>query len=362
MQLQVIINGNMTLFTHTQDATNFYVFFTFTFHSTFSIQILLVPPNFAISASPTSVTTTAGVAGTSTITVSRINGFTGTVALTATITPSSGLICTLAPSSIPGASGTSTLSCSGSGGFYSVTVTGTSGSLSHSTAVSYAVQDFGVSASPSSISVLQTTTNSSIVTAFSLGGFSGTVGLTVVASDPGLTVSLSPTMVTVPSMGSSTSLLTVTASATIVPGNYTVTVTGTSGSLSHSTTVTVTVIKLGVPVFVQGKLHWTHHLSLSKANNIQTFTAIVNNPAAIGLYVQVRIAGSYDTGGVFSAQSTVMLVAAGATVNRVFTAQVVTGAIGFKVSFTASLMYGTTATNLTNISPVTKSGTFGVVA
>jgi len=122
------------------------------------------------------------------------------------------------------------------------------------------------------------------------------------------------------------------------------------------------VTQLGVPVFVQGKLHWTHHLSLSKTSNTQTFTAIVNNPAAVGLYVQVRIAGSYDTGGVFSSLSPVTLVAAGATVNIVFTAPVVTGAIGFKVSFTASLMYGTTATSLPNLSPVTKSGTFGVVA
>src|SRR5438105_10368277 len=89
--------------------------------------------DFSVTASPTSVTTTAGTAATSTITVAPTGGFTGTVALTSSISPSTGLTCTLTPSSITlGASQTSTLSCNGSAGTYTVTITGTEGSLSHS--------------------------------------------------------------------------------------------------------------------------------------------------------------------------------------------------------------------------------------
>ena len=96
-------------------------------------------PDFSLSASPTGMTVSAGATGTSTVTVSGVNGFTGTVALAATVSPATGLTCSLSPSSVTG-SGTSTLSCTGStAGAYTVTVTGTSGSLSRSTTVTYNV-------------------------------------------------------------------------------------------------------------------------------------------------------------------------------------------------------------------------------
>jgi hypothetical protein len=52
--------------------------------------------------------------------------------------PSTGLTCTLTPSSITG-SGTSLLSCQGSLGTYTVTITGTSSPLVHAIAVSFVV-------------------------------------------------------------------------------------------------------------------------------------------------------------------------------------------------------------------------------
>ncbi len=104
----------------------------------FSLSITNPPPDFTIASNPGSVNINQGVTGTSTVTVSAVNGFTGTVNLFQSVSPSTGLSCSLNPVSIT-TSGTSTLSCSGSTGSYTVTVTGSSGSTSHSTTVLAAV-------------------------------------------------------------------------------------------------------------------------------------------------------------------------------------------------------------------------------
>ncbi len=191
--------------------------------------------DFALSASPTSVSANAGTTALSTLTVSAIGGFTGTVALTSSVSPASGLTCSLSPSSVTGGSGTSALSCFGSSGTYTVTVTGTSGSLSHSTAVAVTISDFTISTSPTSLSFTAGGSGTSTVTISSLNGFSGTVGLSSGTSPAtGLSCSLNPTSVS----GSGSSTLTCSGSTS---ATYSVTVTGTSGSLTHSTAVTVTV-------------------------------------------------------------------------------------------------------------------------
>jgi len=86
-------------------------------------------PDFALAA-PTGVVIHAQTPTTSTVNVTAINQFTGTILLTAT--GSTGLTATISPSSITG-SGTATLTTSAANnGSYTVTVTGTSGGLSHS--------------------------------------------------------------------------------------------------------------------------------------------------------------------------------------------------------------------------------------
>lgn len=87
-------------------------------------------PDFTISA-PSGVTIHAGPFTTSTtINVTAVNNFAGTVLLTATGSP--GLTASITPSSLTG-SGTATLKTSAvANGTYTVTVTGTSGSLIHS--------------------------------------------------------------------------------------------------------------------------------------------------------------------------------------------------------------------------------------
>src|SRR5205807_10050297 len=85
--------------------------------------------DFTISASsPASIS--VGSSGTSTITLTALNGFTGTITISDTV-PSSLSCGSVTPSSVSG-SGTATPSCSSnSQGVYTVAITGTSGSLTH---------------------------------------------------------------------------------------------------------------------------------------------------------------------------------------------------------------------------------------
>src|SRR6266480_4112246 len=62
--------------------------------------------DFTLAASPTTVSVAVNSAGTSTITISPVNGFTSNVALA-----SDNAACTLTPTTVTGGSGTSTLSC-----------------------------------------------------------------------------------------------------------------------------------------------------------------------------------------------------------------------------------------------------------
>src|SRR5262249_54664581 len=95
-------------------------------------------PDFTLSATPNSQTIAQGGSASYTATVSPLNGFAGAVSLSISGLPS-GATGTFNPTSISGGSGSSTLGGSTSSatpiGSYTLTITGASGSLSHSTTV-----------------------------------------------------------------------------------------------------------------------------------------------------------------------------------------------------------------------------------
>jgi uncharacterized membrane protein len=106
--------------------------------------------------------------------------------------------------------------------------------------VVYHVEDFGVSANPTSVSVAQGSSGVTTITIASLNGFSGTLSLAGRVSPSGPSISFSSTSITV-SGGAATTTLTVSAAGGLAKGNYSVNLTATSGSLVHWTTVQVTV-------------------------------------------------------------------------------------------------------------------------
>jgi hypothetical protein len=207
----------------------------------------------AISASPSSLTITSGSSATSTITVASLNGFTGTVNLSANSSPA-GLSVSMNPSSITlssGSSAASTLTVSTQSstpsGTYIITVNGSSGSLSHSTTISLTVSsgsstgDFSISPNPSSVNLIRGASATSTITLTSLSGFSGTIQLSASTSSGNLKASLSSSSIVLTSGGSGTSILTLRTGHKAPVGTYTVILTGTSGSVSHSVTITVQV-------------------------------------------------------------------------------------------------------------------------
>ncbi len=98
-------------------------------------------PDFGLAVSPLTIDTSQGVSGNSTVSVNRVNGFSGTVGLTA-VSSSTGITCSLSPSSLAaGGLDRSTLSCTGSSGSYTVIVRGESGYFSHSQTVTVIVAE-----------------------------------------------------------------------------------------------------------------------------------------------------------------------------------------------------------------------------
>jgi hypothetical protein len=110
--------------------------------------------------------------------------------------------------------------------------------------------DFSISASPSSLSVLQGSSGNSTVTTAALNGFNSAISLSASGAPAGVTVSFSPTSIAAPGNGTSTATFTVASST--ATGTYTITITGTGGSITHTTTVSLTVTSTLPPTNLLG--------------------------------------------------------------------------------------------------------------
>ncbi|HEX3587127.1 MAG TPA: hypothetical protein VH024_14090 [Candidatus Angelobacter sp.] len=231
-------------------------------------------PDFALSASPTSLTVTQGSSGSSTISTTVSNGFNSSIALSISGLPS-GVTASFTPSSIaaPG-SGSSTLkftaSTTATTGTFNTTVTATGGGITHTTTIPLTVNaatspNFALSASPTSVSVARSGSGTSSISTTVSGGFNSAVSLSASGLPAGVTAAFNPASIAAPGSGSST--LTFTASSTATLGTSTITINASGGGVSHSTTVSLTITSggtntqiLGNPGFENGSTNpapWT---------------------------------------------------------------------------------------------------------
>ena len=97
-------------------------------------------PDFVISATPSSLSVTRGASGTVTVAIARSGGFTGSVAFAVSGLPS-GVTASFSPTTTTGASSVLTLSAAATAatGPASLTISGTSGTMSRSTSVALTV-------------------------------------------------------------------------------------------------------------------------------------------------------------------------------------------------------------------------------
>ncbi|MFI5303586.1 MAG: beta strand repeat-containing protein [Nitrospiria bacterium] len=199
----------------------------------------LLVSDYSIGISPAVATTSAGNTTITSVTVTSLFGFSAAVSLSCT-TSNLNLGCSLSPASVtPAANGTAssalsiTAASTTSAGNYSITVTGTSGGITHQAVEILTINDFSLSISPSSQIIGVGYSTTSTVNLTSLNGFNSPV--TLVCSSPNATISCStaPGLVTPVANGSVSSVLSVISSSTTTAGNYTMTVTATGGGITH---------------------------------------------------------------------------------------------------------------------------------
>ena len=203
--------------------------------------------DFDIVVSPITVTAVAGSsASTFTVSATGQNGFSGSPVVTLSGLPAGATTSPTSPFSVTtggnGQTVTLSLPATVSNGSYTVTASASSGSLTHSTALTLkisAMPDFSIALSPIAITASPGTSNSTFNASITgQNGFSGSAQVTLSGLPAGTTTSPASPF-SVPAGSSQT--VTLALPATAASGNYTVTATGSSGSLTHSSALTLTV-------------------------------------------------------------------------------------------------------------------------
>ena len=145
---------------------------------------VVAPPNFTITATPASLSVAQGNQGTSSITTTISGGFNNDISLSASGLPT-GTTVSFNPQTIPvpGAGSSSMTITVGNNtppGSYPITVTGNGGGIQQNTTVTLTVTappNFAITASPSSLSVVQGNQDTSTITTTVSGGFNSSIAL-----------------------------------------------------------------------------------------------------------------------------------------------------------------------------------------
>ncbi|MGE5343472.1 MAG: PKD domain-containing protein [Candidatus Omnitrophota bacterium] len=232
----------------------------------FAAVPLVAQQDFTIAASPASRDIAQGDATSYTFTLTGLNGFQGNIDLNVTGlpdgvewdfnpnpvvigTPPTSELANRWRSTADGDTGESTLTIVTAAdtvpGTYTLTITGTSGELTHATTVTLTIQgsqpppDFSMAASPASREIIQGESTAYTVSLTGSNDFNASVTLSVSGLPAGAGSSFTVNPVALTPTGET--ILNLTTTAQTPAGTYTLTLTADGGGKNHSTTVTLKI-------------------------------------------------------------------------------------------------------------------------
>jgi plastocyanin len=215
---------------------------TQTFDMTLEVPVPPMP-DFTVSCSPSTFTTTPGNNATGTCTVSSIQGFNSPVDLNCANLPA-GVSCGFVPDPVtPPADGsvnsaiTVTVAQSVLGGSYPFQVTGTNGTNTKTFSTTLQVQDFSITSSPSSLIAAPGGNATSTTTLTAIAGFSGSVDLDCTGLPAGISCTFNPD----PVIPTASSTLTVDVNGSVPEAIYNFQITGTAATFTRVFDMTINV-------------------------------------------------------------------------------------------------------------------------
>jgi len=201
--------------------------------------------DFSLSSTPATLTLVPGASPQQvSINAMAANGFTGTIAVAISGLPTG---VTAQPSSLtltPGTAQNVAISAAPAtaGGSATLTLTGTSGALSHTSSVTATIApppDFSLSVAPSSLTITAGAAGSQVnLTATSLNAFAGNVTVSIAGLPTGVTANPSALTLT----PGTPQAVTLTAAVTTSAVTSNLTFTGASGSLAHNAVLALNIL------------------------------------------------------------------------------------------------------------------------
>jgi hypothetical protein len=264
--------------------------------------------DFTLVPSSSNVPVVVGNSGTSSIYLSSVNGFAGTVNLTCTA--AAGVTCSIPSSTTLTSGGNISVALNigapstAANGNYNVKVVATDSTGQYIHTLGFTAMVTGAtSATPGftltnsgniTITAGATSGNTSTISVNPTNGFTGAVGLTcaVTTSPSGatspVTCAMAPASVNITS-GALTSALTVSSTSTTTPGAYAITVSGVNGTNTQTSVVNVTVNAVATGTFAltnSGNITVSRGATTGNTSTITVtpsggFTGIVNLTCAI---------------------------------------------------------------------------------
>ncbi len=216
--------------------------------------------------------------------------------------------------------------------------------------------NFTISASPTSVSVVQGNSGTSTITTAVSGGFDSAVALSASGQPSGVTVSFNPTSIAAPGSGSST--MTMTVASTTATGTYPITVTGTGGGDTHTATVALTVTAKPTPNFSISASPTS--VSVVQGNN---GTSTITTGVSGGFSSAVALSASGQPTGVTVSFNPTSIPAPGSgtsTMTMAVASSTTTGTYTITITGTGGGLTHTTTVALTVTAPV--SGNFTLSA